>query len=329
MTSKRKFVRKKHVTGASETAKTDANTAYEESIKSRADSIQLPVAGKQVPFHLITVPYTEILQRTQVYEGNDRFQDNLNEISVSDILPTIKEKGQQYPAIGKRDEKGNIIVLDGSRRRFSCNLAKKDFLIYVTDDFIEDEYTQFMSRIANRSKPLSLFELGAAYERMLEEGKYKDAKELAIGENVTESSVSAARNARKLPGFIVEKVPSISELGRPSINTLRNAIKENQRIGQQQALEQFIKSLNIVALKAKANSSNPQVLNKLFVSQIVEFAPKQEKKVITNKKSLELEVGQQKVYVKKSRKGYQLDLESVDETKIAGILAAIKKALKS
>lgn len=326
--TKRKFIRQKHVTGASDAAKQNANEVYEESIKSGENSIYLPVAGEQVLFHLITVPYSEILQRTQVYHGNDRFQENLNEISVSDILQTIREKGLQYPAVGKRDENGNIIVLDGSRRRFCCNLAKKDFLIYVTDKIIEDEHSQFMSRIANQSKPLSLFELGASYEKMLADGKYKDAKELAVGENVTESSVSAARGARNLPELIVEKVPSISDLGRPSINSLRSAIKENKRIGQQPALEQFIKSLNLSALKAQTNSTNPQILNKLFVKKIVEFLPEKEKQPITTTKKLELEVGKQKVYVKKSKKGYQFDLESVSEDKVAGILAAIKQVLK-
>ena len=36
--------------------------------------------------------------------------------SLGDITETMRDKGQQFPAIGQRTEQG-IVVFDGSRRR--------------------------------------------------------------------------------------------------------------------------------------------------------------------------------------------------------------------
>lgn len=326
----KKFNRRRQATGASDAAQQQA-TNYSKQLQSKANSIALPIDGTDVEFELIIVPFNEIKTTTTVFKDNARLQMNLNEVSVSDILGTIKQRGQQYPAIGRYLEDGRIEVLDGSRRRFSCMLASADFLIYVTRGNINDTNLRFLSDVANKQKPLSLFEKGLQYEKMLKDGVYEDAKELAVFEGITESSVSAARSSLELPDNIRELIPSIGDLGRPLLNSLRKSVSELKRKGLLGSLEQFIKTLSIPALKVKSNGdTNPKVLNKLFVDSIAAFAEPEKQITIDDQLKRPLfKKGKVKAFIKQTKKGFQIDLEGVGEDKKAAILAAIELELKT
>lgn len=328
--TKKQFKRSRQVTGASEVAQQNAATTYNQKIQSKDNTISLPISGNDTTFELITISSEQIKTQTTVFKDNARLQANLNEISVSDILGTIKERGQQYPAIGRFTENDKIEVLDGSRRRFACMLANTDFLIYVTHEHISNTDLKFLSNVANVQKPLSLFEKGLLYKKMLDDGIYEDAKELAIGENITESSVSAARSALELPPQIIDVIPSISDLGRPLLNELRKSVKESQRRAQMGSLEQFIKTLSITALKIELNGDiHPKSLNKLFVSKIVKFTtPEKQLSIDEELKKPFFKNGKLKAFVKTTKKGYQIDLQGVSEEKKAAILAAIELELK-
>lgn len=126
--------------------------------KEQAQVIELSVAGEDlVSFELVRIPAAEVATRTVVFEENAREQSFLNEHALSDVLTTLKERGQQYPAVGRKNKDGKIEVLDGSRRRMSCILADKEFLIYVAEN-INGEHAKFLSDVANAHKPLSLRE---------------------------------------------------------------------------------------------------------------------------------------------------------------------------
>ena len=114
--------------------------------KEQAQVIELAVAGEQmVTFELMRIPAAEVEAKTQVFAANAREQSFLNEHALSDILSTLRERGQQYPAVGRRMADGTIEVLDGSRRRMSCILAEKEFLVYVADDINAERCLSFSS----------------------------------------------------------------------------------------------------------------------------------------------------------------------------------------
>lgn len=132
----------------------------QQAAKEQAQVIELAVAGEDtVQFELLRIPAHEVSDATVVFAENAREQSFLNEHALSDVLVTLRERGQQYPAVGRKREDGKIEVLDGSRRRMSCILAEKEFLVYVGEN-ISGEHAKFLSDVANAHKPLSLLKKG-------------------------------------------------------------------------------------------------------------------------------------------------------------------------
>jgi ParB family chromosome partitioning protein len=200
--------------------------------KEKAQVIELAVAGqKMVEFELVKVPSDRIEESTVVFADNAREQSFLNEHALSDVLVTLKERGQQYPAVGRRTGEGKIEVLDGSRRRMSCILAEKDFLVYVADS-ISPEHAKFLSDVANAHKPLSLYERGKEMQHKLDSGEAGDQKALAQIFQCSEALVSGALKAASLPLELLQAYPNVSELGRPTIVKLHkqfHELNENSR----------------------------------------------------------------------------------------------------
>ena len=189
----------------------------QQAVKAQTQVIELAVAGQDlVSFELKKIPADQIDSKTVVFAQNSREQSFLTEHALSDILTTLKERGQQYPAVGRIGQNGMIEVLDGSRRRMSCILAQQDFLIYVAKD-INSEHAKFLSDVANAHKPLSLFERGKEMQALLASGKASDQKELAKLCQCSEALVSGALKAATLPLVLLQAYPSVGELGRPTI----------------------------------------------------------------------------------------------------------------
>ncbi|USD67490.1 ParB/RepB/Spo0J family partition protein [Vibrio sp. SCSIO 43136] len=185
--------------------------------KEKAQVIELAVAGQEtVSFELVKIPAAEVETTTCVFAENSREQSFLNPHALSDILVTLKERGQQYPAVGRRAKDGKIEVLDGSRRRMSCILAKQDFLVYVAED-INTEHAKFLSDVANAHKPLSLYERGREMQVKLDSGEAVDQKALAQMFQCSEALVSGALKAAALPLELLQAYPNVGDLGRPTI----------------------------------------------------------------------------------------------------------------
>ncbi len=201
--------------------------------KEKAQFIELAVAGQElVSFELVKVPADKVESETIVFEKNAREQSFLNQHALSDILTTLEERGQQYPAVGRRTRDGNIEVLDGSRRRMSCILVKKDFLIYVAEN-IDSERAKFLSDVANAHKPLSLYERGREMQSKLDTQKATDQKALAAMFQCSEALVSGALKAAALPLELLRAYPNVGDLGRPTIVKLHrqyfNLSEEQQK----------------------------------------------------------------------------------------------------
>ncbi len=189
----------------------------QKAVSEKVPFIELSVAGEaSIEFQLVRIPAHEVATKTSVFAENAREQSFLNELALSDILVTLKERGQQYPAVGRWVDGDAIEVLDGSRRRMSCILAEQDFLVYVARD-INSKHAKFLSDVANAHKPLSLFERGKEMQAMIDRGEVFDQKELAKVCHCSEALVSGALKAAALPLSILQAYPSVAELGRPTI----------------------------------------------------------------------------------------------------------------
>ncbi|MEJ2763625.1 ParB/RepB/Spo0J family partition protein [Photobacterium sp. MCCC 1A19761] len=293
--------------------------------RDKAAVIELAVAGEQtVAFELVKINAAEVAAKTQVFAENAREQAFLNEHALADILNTLKERGQQYPAVGRWLDDGRIEVLDGSRRRMSCILAERDFLIYVAKG-INGEHAKFLSDVANAHKPLSLYERGKEMQLLLSTGKVADQKELAKYCQCSEALVSGALKAASLPMELLMAYPSVGELGRPTIVKLHRlyfGLDEAQR-------DQLVSQVNNggQALWKTIDAQGITRITREVTTQLENFSETLQPKVEPEKpKAQELVKG--KVSYTRDGDKLQLKLKKLTERQSEEILAYLADYLK-
>ncbi|KKL55297.1 hypothetical protein LCGC14_2256830, partial [marine sediment metagenome] len=164
------------------------------------------------------IPHAEIESSTKVYAKNRRVQILLNEKSVADILPAIREDGRnQHPALcwDKGDE---TLVLAGSRRRMACILGQADYMVLSSSDFTEQD-AKILAISSDQYIAPSLWELGQAYQQtkdeLVEQGKKGSYREVAAIEGVSHTAIADAIKAyEKLPATVLSLYPTANHVGR-------------------------------------------------------------------------------------------------------------------
>lgn len=291
--------------------------------KEQAQVIELAVAGQDiVQFELTRIPAQQIESKTYVFSQNAREQSFLNEHALSDVLATLKEKGQQYPAVGRRSEDGRIEVLDGSRRRMSCILAQKEFMIYVADN-INSEHAKFLSDVANAHKPLSLYEKGKEMQAKLASGEVSDQKALAKMFQCSEALVSGALKAADLPLQLLQAYPNVSDLGRPTIVKLHKQFNQLAPEQQQKLIDRCQSDAGFVW----QNSSVQGVAR--ITKEVTETLESWIEELLPAKSSQSSKVDLIKGRVSYSRKGSSLalNLKKLDDAMVEEILQFVKSKL--
>ncbi|MEH6532822.1 MAG: ParB/RepB/Spo0J family partition protein [Photobacterium frigidiphilum] len=293
--------------------------------KDKAAVIELAIAGEEtVAFELIKINAAEVKTKTQIFSQNAREQAFLTEHALADILVTLKDRGQQYPAVGRWLEDGQIEVLDGSRRRMSCILAEKDFLIYVAKG-INTEHAKFLSDVANAHKPLSLFERGKEMQALLDNGKVTDQKELAKYCQCSEALVSGALKAASLPMELLLAYPSVGELGRPTIVKLHRIYFGLAGQQQQQLIEQLASADS--AMWKRIDAQGITRITREVTMQLEQMGDSLQPKLLVEKaKAQELVKG--KVTFTRDGDKLQLKLKKMSDRQVEDILAYLNDYLK-
>ncbi|WP_047042467.1 ParB/RepB/Spo0J family partition protein [Vibrio mexicanus] len=292
--------------------------------KEQAQVIELAVAGEDlVSFELVRIPADKVESETVVFAENAREQSFLNEHALSDVLTTLKESGQQYPAVGRRNANGTIEVLDGSRRRMSCILAGKEFLIYVAED-INGEHAKFLSDVANAHKPLSLYEKGKEMQAKLDSGEAEDQKALAKIFQCSEALVSGALKAASLPLELLQAYPNVADLGRPTIVKLHKQFNELSDENKAKLLEKCQSDEGFVWQRSSAQgvARLTKEVSESIEEWIAQLAPR--KTAAASKVDL---VKGRATYTRKGA-NLALNLKKVDDTTMDEILKFIEGKLK-
>lgn len=292
--------------------------------KEQAQVIELAVAGEQqVTFELMSIPAEQVQSATVVFAENAREQAFLNEHALSDVLTTLRDKGQQYPAVGRRSADGKIEVLDGSRRRMSCILAGKPFLIYVANN-INAEHAKFLSDVANAHKPLSLYERGKEMQAKLDSGEATDQKALARMFQCSEALVSGALKAAALPLELLKAYPNVVELGRPTIVKLHKQFSELDSEKQQQLVERCYDNGTYVWQRCEAQgvSRITKEVTETLEEWIKDLEPPKQKESA----KVDLIKGRAS-YVRKGT-NLSLNMKKVDDETMSEILAFIESKLQ-
>lgn len=311
---------------------TDQIEHAQQQASSLMPFIRLPVRGIMLQFELMVIPHADIDTATAVHGENYRDQRLLNVYSLSDILPTLSAEGQQFPGFGYRTDSGVITVVDGSRRRAACKIAGRPYLVYVAQEVISSDDVRHVSKIANISKALSLYERGAMYQAMLADGLYTDNKSLAIGENENESTVSLALQTRRLiPDQWIQFVPSVCDLGRPAWQTL---IKYSQSDSIKASINHYLAGFSnptdyFATLKNDAGTpaASMAAMNKQFMdnlaAQIVYSKPKAAPPAILASKGKSTAV-----VLKSSASGFTVKIDGIDEKTREALESAIQKVIQ-
>ncbi|MBQ4838130.1 MULTISPECIES: ParB N-terminal domain-containing protein [Pseudoalteromonas] len=200
---------------------------------SQGDVVTMPSPSdpnRLIELKCEVISFADIENRTVVFGQNRREQSLLNEKSVADILPAIKEDGRNmHPALCWVKE-GKLQVLSGSRRRKACLLSGADYVVLSSSDFTNDD-AKALAVSSDQYIAPSLWELGKAYEqtkaRLQESGNKGSYREIAAIEGVSHTAVADAVKAfQHIQREVVLLYPTPNHLGREVAKKLINARKE-------------------------------------------------------------------------------------------------------
>lgn len=180
------------------------------------------VLGREITFTLKRIPHAEIEERTQVWELNERDQELLTPAALADILPSLKEGGQEEPAYGRNLADGRYETADGSRRRKGCMLAGADYLIWLAD--LSDAEMEHISQLGNKYTPPSAYERGKRYQRLIDSKQYNGIKPLAAAEGVDRNIIRRCINTAQLPREIIKLYHTVNDISARAGDTLLKAL---------------------------------------------------------------------------------------------------------
>lgn len=194
-------------------------------------------SGEQVIFDLVVVSADQVKDMTDVHPSNERDPKALTEESLSDIIPSLSDNGNMFPAIGNKSaETGKLELMDGSRRRMSCIISGKPLRVYVARTNISLADARHISAISRKVKQHSYYEMGVIrldeFNRT-EDGVrvYKEKKELAVeifGDDYTDSDYQTLLSQLKfaeIPHVLISIIPDYNGLSVAMYNDMHKVSK--------------------------------------------------------------------------------------------------------
>jgi ParB family chromosome partitioning protein len=235
------------------------------------DVIRMPAPSdpnREITLVCKVIAHNEIEKSTQVYGKNRRVQALLNEKSVSDILPAIKEDGRnQHPAL-LWDQGDMSLVLAGSRRRKACILAGADYLVLSSSDFNEQD-AKVLAVSSDQYIAPSLWELGQAYQQtrneLIQQGKKGSYREIAVIEGVSHTAIADAIKAyEQISADVIALYPTANHVGREVAKKLINA-KERDEAAFNELVVSLASNDEVNALEA--DDKRAMLITKLLTAE--------------------------------------------------------------
>ncbi len=184
--------------------------------------LDMPVSKESVSFELQDIDPSLI----DVSPENERNQEFLDEISLSDILPTIRSGGgNQYPGMVRPKPNGRFELLYGSRRRAACRIAGVNFKTFVGD--VPNVDVRALSLLENDSKDVSFFEKAQAYARLIDLGEYRSWNELSKAKGFSQSTSSRYKLLCDLEEIFVRILPAPSDMAQSYGEIISKLKKKN------------------------------------------------------------------------------------------------------
>lgn len=218
------------------------------------DTVTLQINGRDVTLKMRVIPGEKTGQATMVYAGNERDQELLTESALADLIPTFKEAGQQFPAIG-RMVNGIVEVADGSRRRATAIFTKQPFKILIGE--LSNDDMAWLTKLGNDYQPTSAYERGKRYARLLKYEYDNNISALAKAEGVDRKIITRNIKVATLPVEILKAFPAPHDLSAKGGEALAVLYKDNND-------ELMLAAMDIIEKRSKGEIiDGDETLNKL------------------------------------------------------------------
>jgi ParB family chromosome partitioning protein len=304
-----------------EMEKADLLRALEEAKNSGSEGapivLTMPVTKQEVTFELRRVDTSLI----DVSPENERIQEFLDEISLQDILPSIKKHGQQKPGTLRPTKDGRFELIEGSRRLAAVKLAKQEYLALVGD--VPDADVRELGIIENKHQDVSPYEKAKAYQKQIERGEYENWTQLGASKGISSSHISRYRACVELDEVFVRILPSPSDMPLSYGETIAQLKKKGERalIGKAQELLDMRKA----ALSEKTELPDVEEVIKILKSAVrtkVE-EPKAWKTVVYKSKD-----GKTLKHSVTNKGATKFEITGVDDSQLEKILSFLTTTLK-
>ena len=222
--------------------------------------LAMPVTKQEVEFNLRRIDPALI----DVSPENERIQMFLDEISLQDILPSIKKHGQQKPGTVRPIAGGRFELIEGSRRLASVKLAQQDYLALVGE--VPDADVRELGIIENRHQDVSPYEKAKAYQKQIIKGEFENWTQLGAAKGISSSHIARYRACAELDELFVRILPSPSDMPLSYGETISQLVKKSEGALRLKATE--LLTLRKAALRDKSELPDAEELIKSLKSAV-------------------------------------------------------------
>jgi len=275
-------------------------------------ALKMPVSGVQVNFTLKTLSPDVI----DVSPENERIQEFLDEIALSDLLPSITKYGQQKAGTVRPKGDGRYELIEGSRRLATVKLLNRDYLALVGE--VPDIDVRALSVVENQHKDVSPYEKAQSYLRILETGEYQNWTQLGLAYGISSSHISRYKACALLDPLFVKILPSPSDMSLSYAESIQALLKRDTETVVEKGKE-------LLRVRGAAKSGSElagcdQIIKLLKQSVVEKIAkPKQWKPAIYTSKD-----GRIKIKHSVTNKGAtKLEFEGISKDKVEDIVKSI------
>lgn len=295
--------------------------ALEEAKNTGADGapivLTMPVTKQEVTFELCRVDPALI----DVSPENERIQRFLDEISLQDILPSVRKHGQQKPGTLRQKKDGRFELIEGSRRLAAVKLANKQYLALVGD--VPDADVRELGIIENKHQDVSPYEKAKAYQRQIENGEFENWTQLGAAKGISSSHISRYRACVELEELFVCILPSPSDMPLSYGETIAQLRKKKGRDLTAKAEE--LLELRTAALSDKLELPDAEEVIKILRSAVrtKPEAPKSWKPVVYKSKD-----GAMLKHTVTNKGATKFEITGVEKDQLEKILSFLTSTLK-
>lgn len=185
--------------------------------------LTMPVTKQDVTFKLESIDPALI----DVSPENERIQEFLDEISLGDILPSVKKHGQQKPGTVRPKKGGRFELIEGSRRLASVKLARKKYLALVGD--VPEADVRELGIIENKHQDVSPYEKSIAFNRMIESGEFDSWRQLGAAKGISDSHILRYKACVNLDKLFIHILPSPSSMPLTYGETIGKLLRKEEK----------------------------------------------------------------------------------------------------